>query len=252
MPWGCRRPPRTSPSPPGPGRDQVLGRELLFGGGYSYASVGFGEFGFNVLDSDARELMIAGGPVGVPGYRVDEVAGAAHAPRASDPLNHFLVVRAMFVAGDRWVRTGTEPPPAVLLEAAPDGKVDPVCGFETGIARDGDLNARGGVRLPDLAVGRQRHVASDSTTRPETLPPGVPPSFSVLFGSTVDRACEPAPGSGARGPRFRGHEDYVDAFRRGVDRLERRGFLLEADAGALKERAAASDVGEAGSCTGKR
>lgn len=355
------------------GRDQVLGRELLFGGGYSYASVGFGEYGFNVLDPDARKLRIAGGPVGVvsiaspdgtideeilvqfaqalrsdgfarsvlgpvdrlyaygtsqtasvllelrravvgtesrglfdftllhtalwdppfavdatfdrlqggfeplegmgrvvfvesegdlvvsdaeqfrdavgvPGYRVYEVAGAAHAPRASNPLDHFPVVRAMFVAGDRWVRSGTEPPPSTLLEKAPPGEPDPVYGWETGIARDQDLNARGGVRLPDLAVGRKRYVASDSATRPENLPPGVPASFSVLSGSTVDLACELAPGSDTDAPRFRDHEAYVDAFGRQVEELRRRGFLLEADAGVLKERAAASNVGAPGAC----
>lgn len=361
----------------GTGRDQVLGREVLFGGGYGYASVGFGEYGFNVLHPDAGKLRIAGGPVdvvsiarpdgtideeilvqfaealrsdgfardvlgpvdrlyaygtsqtasvllelrravagtggrglfdfillhtalwdppfeadaafdrlqgdfeplegtgrvvfvesegdlvvsdaeqfrdavGVPGYRVYEVAGAAHAPRATNPLNHFLVVRAMFVAGDRWVRSGTEPPSSTLLETAPPGEVDPVYGWETGIARDGDLNARGGVRLPDLAVGRKRYVASDSATRPESLPPGVPASFSVLSGSTADLACEPAPGSGTDAPRFCDHEAYVDAFGRQVEELRRRGFLLEADAGALKERAAASEVGEPGSCGPER
>jgi hypothetical protein len=193
------------------------------------------------LVSDAEQFRRA---AGVPDYRVYEVAGAAHLPTPSNPLDHFTVMRAIFVAGDRWVRSGVEPPPTTLLESAPAGQIDPVYGVETGIARDGDLNALGGVRLPDLAVGRARFVASD----PATLPPGFPPVFAVLTGSMVDLACEPLPGSDTDEPRFRNHGDYVNAFVRQVDELRRQGFLLEADAEAMKERAAESAVGKPGTC----
>jgi hypothetical protein len=346
-------------------REFVLGRELLFGNGFSYAAVGFGVNGLNILDPTAADPMIAGVPVespglirfggpadeeiivqfvnalrtepfgvaalgaveqvyaygtsqtagalletlyspggpglfdltvlhvavwrppfafgeferilgefeplagvgrivfvesegdqivsdaeqfrravGAPDYRVYEVAGAAHLPTPTNPLDHFAVTRAIFVAGDRWVRSGVEPPPTTLLESAPAGQIDPVYGVETGIARDGDLNALGGVRLPDLAVGRARFVASD----PATLPPGFPPVFAVLTGSMVDLACEPLAGSDTDEPRFRNHGDYVNAFARQVNELRRQGFLLEADAEAMKERAAESAVGKPGTC----
>lgn len=353
------------------GRDRVLGPDLLFGNGYSYASVGFGENGRNILEPTASDLRLAGEPVQAPGalaldpagtldeeilgefsealtsdpfaaetlgpvdrlyaygvsqtaavllelrravagteraglfdftllhvavwqaplpdtaqfdllrgefepleglgrvifvesegdlvvssaeqfrkavgepdFRVYEVAGAAHGRSEHNSLDHHAVARAMFVAGDRWTRTGVEPPPSTLLEEAPAGRVDPVYEFETGIARDDDLNARGGVRLPDLHLGRARFVASDSTTRS----PGLPPRFAFLYGSTIDLPCQPAPGSDTDEPRFRTHEDYVDAFTRQVDELQRQGFLLEADAVALKERAAGSEVGKPGTC----
>lgn len=66
----------------------------------------------------------------------------------------------------------------------------------------------------------------------------------------MDLACEPEPGASTDGPRFRNHGDYVRQFTRQVNELRREGFLLEADAEALEERAAESEVGRPGSCTG--
>jgi hypothetical protein len=72
--------------------------------------------------------------------------------------------------------------------------------------------------------------------------------LAVLTGSTVDLACEPLASSDTDEPRFRHHGDYVNAFTRQVDELRRQGFLLEADAEAMKERAAESAVGKPGTC----
>ena len=62
---------------------------------------------------------------GLPGYRIYEVAGAAHQPTENNPLRHQPVVRAMFVAGDRWVRTGDEPPVRPGREARPGRLASP-------------------------------------------------------------------------------------------------------------------------------
>lgn len=191
--------------------------------------------------SDAEQFRRA---VGRRGYRVYEVAGAAHAPSANNPLDHNAVARAAFVSGDRWVRSGVEPPASQLMHSAPESQIDPVYGIETGIARDGDLNGLGGVRLPDLNVGRAQFVASD----PSTVPPFLPAAFAILTGSTVDLTCESEPGSDTDQPRFRSHGHYVRAVTRQVNELQREGFLLEADAEALRERAAESDVGKPGTC----
>lgn len=187
---------------------------------------------------------------GLPDYRVYEVAGGAHLPTADNPLDHWAVARAAFVAGDAWVRFRDLPTASRLIESAPAGQIDPVYAgnplvdSETGIARDVDLNALGGVRMPDLAVGRAQFVASD----PETSTLGIPP-LSPLTGSTVDLACKPEPGSDTDDPRFPSHGDYVDRFIGQVNDLVRQGFLLKADADLLKERAAESKVGKPGSCT---
>ena len=107
-----------------------------------------------------------------PTYRSYEVAGAPHVPdtpvmrilteglsEGTTPLDWTPVARALFVAGHRWTTEGLEPPPSVSLGEAPEGQPDPVYqdmipGLVTGIARDENGNALGGIRLPDLAVGR--------------------------------------------------------------------------------------------------
>lgn len=357
------------------GRDVVLGQRLLFGSGYGYAAVGFGEYGGNLLDPTAGELRIAGRPVapvgptdstgvvdeeiliqftealradsvavevlgpvervyaygisqtasvlmelqravverdsaglldltllhnalwapdlppaaaldrlggdfapveGVgrvlfveaegdllaseagqlraaadsPGHRVYEVAGAAHSPTEGNPLDHRAIARALFVAGDRWVRDGTAPPPSTLLDAAPAGQPDPLYGIETGIARDPDLNALGGVRLPDLEVGRARFIAMDTSTLLPGDESGALSAYAGLTGSALDLACRPAPGSDTDGSRFASHEAYVDAFGRQADALVDQGFLLQQDATLMTARAADSDVGKPDSCPG--
>lgn len=82
------------------------------------------------------------------------------------------------------------------------------------------------------------------------MPPGIPPLFAILTGNMVDLACEPAPGSTTDEPRFQNHGDYVKAFTQQVNELRRQRFLLNADAEALKEQAAESNVGAPGSCSG--
>jgi hypothetical protein len=342
------------------GRETVLGNELLFGRGFSYAAVGFGVNGLNILDPSATDAVIAGAPVADPGviqfgappdeeiliafvralradpfaaealgsleaiyaygasqtaaalletlhapggqelldltllhvamwrppfaagefersegefaplsnvgrvvfvlsegdqivsdaeqfrraallpdYRVYEVAGAAHLVTPDNPLDHAAVMRGVFVAADQWVREDVAPPASVLLEEALPGAPDPVYGFVTGIPRDADGNARGGVRLPDLHVGRAQFIAVDLSV------PGLP-----ITGRSVDLACAPAVAASGDAPRFRNHGDYVSAFVGQVEHLRRTGFLLPADASVLRRSASTSDVGARGSCEG--
>jgi hypothetical protein len=192
--------------------------------------------------SDAEQFRVA---VGDPDYRIYEVAGAPHLPQPRPPLNpldNSPVVRAAFAAADDWVRTGVSPPPSSVLTSAPAGEIDPVYDTETGIGRDANLNALGGVRFPDLAIGRAHFIATAPSLDPDSRFPG-------LLGLWTDLACEPEPGSDEDEPRFRSHGEYVRSFTRQVNELRRRGFLLEADAEALTERAAESEVGKPGTCT---
>jgi hypothetical protein len=357
------------------GRDVVLGRDFVFGHGFSYATVGFGTFGLNILDPTATDLILAGQPVGNLGpdpvtdfdilvqfvnalesdpfavgalgsierkygygvsqtsgvwqvvfhrpggqglldftllhidlwrpvfiddpfapelleilpeeftpltgigkviwvesegdqlisagtsaqlrravvgpdadptqYRLYEVAGAPHFSGTPDdplppPFNPLArdvagVVRAMFLAGDQWVHAGTPPPPSALLAPAPPGAIDPVYGFETGIARDANLNALGGIRFPDVEVGRAWFIAS-------LVDDGIP----LLVGLWFDLQCVP-PGDGS--PRFTDHGDYVSRVVHQANALRNGGYLLEADAEALKQQAAESEVGKPGTCS---
>jgi hypothetical protein len=183
---------------------------------------------------------VVGPEADVDSYRLYEVAGAPHFPQPPplNPLSANGVARAMFVAGDRWVRFGAAPPPSALLAEAPVGATDPVYGFETGIARDDNLNALGGIRFPDLQLGRALFVAS-------LLDVEVVPGIPGLVGAWIDLQCEPLPDSS---PRFANHGEYVSGVSRQANLLRRHGFLLAADVEELKARAAESAVGRPGTC----
>lgn len=198
-----------------------------------------------LVRTDAEQLRLDD-----PDFRTYEAAGAPHSPAPPVPVDPgppptFLntlditpAARALFAAGDDWVRTGTAPPPSAILTAAPEGQVDPVYDFETGIARDANLNALGGIRFPDLSLGRTWYIASAPFLDPDARFPG-------MLGLQIDLTCVPRPDGP---PRFRNHGQYVSRYAREINRLARDGFLLEADAEFLMTRAAESDVGKPRTC----
>lgn len=202
----------------------------------------------DLVISDGRVLRAAADE---QDYRVYEVAGSAHIPDVpanhdnpvfgpfivgTNPIDWPAVARAAFVSGDQWHRNGAAPPASVFIADDNGGGPDPVYGFPTGIARDGDLNALGGVRLPDVVTGRGRYRAAD---------PNVPIAF--LTGSWEDLACAPLPDGGTR---FKNHGKYVSAVAKAVNSLQSAGFLLASDAQRMKQDAAASEVGKPHACTG--
>jgi hypothetical protein len=191
--------------------------------------------------ADQLRRSVVGSDADPADYRMYEIAGGPHfiLPPPFNPLDYTGVDRAMLLAGDQWVRNGTPPPPSVLLAQAQPGTIDPVYGFETGIARDANLNALGGIRFPDVEVGRAWFIAS-------LLDVEVIPGLPGLAGAWVDLQCVPlADGS----PRFADHGDYVSRVVQQANALRNGGYLLEADAEALKEQAAESEVGKPGTCS---
>jgi hypothetical protein len=179
-------------------------------------------------------------------FRLYEVSGAAHVatsealPFGNNPLDHSAVMRAIFVQGDNWLRRGTPPPRSRLMTRDPLSDIDPGCFETTGILRDGDDNALGGVRLPDLQVGRATYIASDPTT-----PVPFPGVFPGLFGDSIDLSC--AVDENGK-PRFRSHGKYVSAFVHQANALRNAGFLLKGDAEFLNAEADASSVGKPEGC----
>jgi len=99
-----------------------------------------------------------------PQYRWYTVAGGGHIPDAAltrqffpnppeagspappvegtSPINWLPFVRAIFAAGDQWVRNNVQPPPSVTLKLTSDGLV----------LRDDKGNALGGIRHPALEM----------------------------------------------------------------------------------------------------
>ena len=183
-----------------------------------------------------------------PNYRLYEVSGAPHLAEdvvvdgvRTNPLDVAPVVRAAFMNGYRWQRWNRKPPESRLLDVAAPNEVDPIYWIPTGIARDANGNAAGGVRFPDVENGRALHIAS-------ALEIEVIPGLAGLIGLWFDLACAPAPGSSSAEPRFRNHRHYVRKTAKQSIWLARHGYLLWADAKQLIREAAASDVGKPGSC----
>jgi hypothetical protein len=145
-----------------------------------------------------------------------------HPLKATNPLNWNPVVRALFVALDDWVFDEELVPP---LSAWLRGKDGPGKYGDATIARDEVGNALGGIRLPDVEVGRGRFYAIS----PDTPFPG----GNIRAGAYIDRH-----------DRFKIHGDYVSAFTKQADRLVDDGYLLRADRDALVDSAARSRVGK--------
>ena len=225
-------------------------------GGFQGAYTPVTGVGKVVMVQVEADLVIADGRViraaaDVPdAYRVYEVAGGAHIPDipenhdnpifgpgipGTNPVDWSVVARAAFAAGDAWVREGTAPPASVFIEDDLSGAPDPVYGFPTGIERDDDLNALGGVRLPELALGVGRYMAAD----PNAV-------VAFLTGAWEDLTC--APKADGR-VRFPSHGSYVDGVSAILDGLRVDGMILDGDASELQRDAARSTIGKPGICT---
>lgn len=188
-----------------------------------------------IVVSDAEQLRIT---TSNPNYRIYEVSGASHFPLPPpfNPLDATPFMRALFVAGDNWARWGMTPPDDSLI--AETSGIDPIYGLETGIARDSNGNALGGIRRPEVEVGQATYIAS-------LLDVEVIPGLPSLVGAIIDLTCEPLPDGSVR---FPSHGDYVSRFTHQTNLLVNQGYLLPADAEAMKENAAESDIGKPGSC----
>jgi hypothetical protein len=174
-------------------------------------------------------------------YRSYEVAGAPHADGVPGfpALEWTPVLRALFVAGDRWATGVADPPYSAVLADNPEA--------EDGIARDENGNALGGIRLPDLEVGRRRYIAitvsfpvASVGLSEESYPRGGP-----SFGGLEELSCTPKADGNAR---FPDHETYVQRFREAAQELVAQGYLLQEDADRMIGEAEGSDVGKPGAC----
>ncbi len=138
------------------------------------------------------------------------------------PLNagpaHYVMNTAI-ARLNRWVRRGTPPPPAPRLEVTP--------GPPAAIARDQPGNARGGIRTPQVDVPIHTLSGEGQTGS----------GFCFLFGTTTpfDAATLQA--------LYPTHDTYVSAILKATRAAIKAGFLLKADAPAIKTAAQNSTVG---------
>jgi hypothetical protein len=175
-----------------------------------------------------------------PNYRAYQFAGASHIrsvdaaefgladPESANTADWTPFFRALFVAGNAWV-DGVAPPPSVWLGAR----------NEAAIARDASGNALvryvGGqpvnttaYRLPEVAVGENRYIPYD----PSYADGSFLGQFRAIAGGHVDLT-----------GGFTSHVEYVAQVESHGRGLQSAGYLLEADADAIIERALLSDIG---------
>jgi hypothetical protein len=165
---------------------------------------------------DARAAEDRGGSPGR--YRSYFVAGTPHIP---DPLCSFFSnettpaswkpeLRARFVQGNAWVRTGAPPPPSTRLVTTSSGDIER---DSNGNAVLVDISGQPVPRLPFVELGE----ASFVTAFLGTHQPQSPPSIQELGYST--------------------HSEYLAEFDGAVANQLSAGSLLPADAQSLRDRA---------------
>ncbi len=137
-----------------------------------------------------------------------------------NPIRIGYVQSALMQALDRWIQTGAPPPASRFLQLDTSG-ASPV------LARDADGNAIGGIRPPDVRVPLGNYVEANSG-----------PGFCGLFGGFDSF------NAGVLQSRYRNHGSYVNQYQQAVQAVVHEGFLLKADADALRKAAAQSAVGK--------
>lgn len=169
-------------------------------------------------------------------------------PRWTNPLDWNPVVRALLVAMEKWI-DGTEPPNCVWLDCDPHES--PATALGKGkIAYDSKIgNALGGVRLPDVHMGRGRFYAPDLydlDSRVEFA--GAYVDHHEDLEALCEESNEPDP------DHVRAHQTpwsarpkrdgtYVTGFTNQAQKLVAEGFLLEEDRVRLVDSATRSAVG---------
>lgn len=121
-----------------------------------------------------------------------------------------------------WVKTGKEPPRAPFISV--ETSTNP-----PSIARDRHANAHGGVRLPHVEAPTGRHIA-EGTPRENRI-------CSFTGGYAPFEAATMA-------SLYPTHAAYVSAVERAVERAVEAGYLLRADADAIRADAGASGMGQ--------
>ena len=186
--------------------------------------------------------------------RMYDIAGGSHvrvptAPNCTMPparLDWTPVSRALLLRLDAWVSHNAEPPASALMPLEPAPAEPPALRAPTKLAaaviqvpkRDGDGNALGGVRLPDIAVPLGTNGGQNA---PQTFTCMLVGSFSPFAATKAERerAGDTRP---SIEERYRDRDDYVNRVRAAARDLMARGFLLREDAAVIVQEAASSNL----------
>lgn len=160
---------------------------------------------------------------------------------ADGPVFGSYVINALWERMQEQILDGDVPPAGVVMDTGD--------GFPPPLARDGNGNVTGGVRLPSMEAPTATYV---STATYDTTPTGNPfldPLLNGIFqdglGSLVCRlsgAVEPFDQATLDG-LYPEHSDYVEQVVGAVVSLKAQGLLLQQNASTIKKAAAKSSIG---------
>ncbi|MCH7869323.1 MAG: hypothetical protein IH881_16640 [Myxococcales bacterium] len=159
---------------------------------------------------------------------------------ADGPVFGSYVINALWERMQEQVLDDAVPPAGVVMDTNPDFT----------LARDGNGNVTGGVRLPSLEAPTAKYV---STATYDTTPTGNPfldPILNSIFqgglGTLVCRlsgAVEPFDQATLDG-LYPEHSDYVEKVVGAVVSLKAQGLLLQQNASTTKKAASKSEIGK--------
>jgi hypothetical protein len=188
--------------------------------------------------------------------RMYDIAGGSHVRVPNAPTCTLLpgrldwtpVSRALLLRLDSWVSHNAAPPDSQLMSLEPAGGEPPALRAPTRLPtaviqvpkRDGDGNALGGVRLPDIAVPTGTNGGQN---QPQTFTCMLVGSFSAFVATKAERERTGDPRSSIE-ERYRSRDDYVSQVRITTQGLMARGFLLPEDAAVIVQEAASSNLFE--------
>jgi len=185
-----------------------------------------------------------------PNYRVFEIAGVSHIPAAAadfrqhgmpdqNPVGFGPFFRAALANMQAWLE-GVDPPANAYIELSNepprDLEGDPV----KSSTRDGDGNAKGGIRPPHLPARTEAGQAIGA-------PLGTYSGFAWSYEKSnpfflISGKFTPFPADRLKA-LYSDHESYVSAVRGAADDLVRKRFILSEDAAAYVSAAKTENVG---------
>jgi hypothetical protein len=208
-----------------------------------------------------------------PNVRIYYLAGTQHSPgrfppkaitgqQPVNPVDYWHINRALFVALDKWVREGTEPPasqypklsdgtlvpasrvafppipgvhsPKAIPPARTDGKALPLLVPQV----DADGNDRVGIRLPEITVP----VATYTGWNFRTPVNGGPDLLVDLVGSAIPLPATAADAQARKDPRrpvaarYASRDAYLAKAREAAEGLVKAGYLLQQDVEPVMKR----------------
>lgn len=226
------------------------------------------------LPPEVRAYLIAGHPHFAPAGGT--VGRRPDCALPTNPLHAGAPLRALLMALEAWARDGTAPPESLYPSAGENGGLLPAEGLYLAIPAvpwrgahsmaelvdysvmppaprgayavllpraDTDGNAAVGLRLPVLAAPRATYLGWNP--RAEGFAPGAP---CTNQGAALPFAATRAERLAANDPRasieerYPSREDYAEEVRAAAEGLVKERLLLEADAKAMAEAAAAGEL----------